>query len=127
MLQSRSKKHIEQIPTFELAVMHVLWDRGASTVRQVMQDLPGDPAYTTVQTILNIMTRKGRTKRVLAGRTYVYRANIEREIVQKAELARVLKRMFRGSVPDLLRALPSAKALDPEVHECIMKSLELLP
>jgi predicted transcriptional regulator len=127
MVQSRSKKHIERIPTFELAVIHVLWDRGASTVRQVLQDLPGNPAYTTVQTILNIMTRKGRTKRVLAGRTSVYRANVERETVQKAELASVLKRVFRGSVADLLRALPSAKVLDPKVHECIMRSLELLP
>ena len=107
--------------------MHVLWDRGASTVRQVMQDLPGVPAYTTVQTILNIMTRKGRTKRVLAGRTYVYRASVERKIVQKAELANVLDRVFRGSVADLLRALLSAKVLDPKVHECIMRSLERLP
>jgi predicted transcriptional regulator len=127
MLPSRSKKHIERIPTFELAVMHVLWDRRASTVRQVMQELPGSPAYTTLQTILNIMTRKGRTKRVLAGRTYVYRANVERETVQKAELASILQRVFRGSVADLLRALLSAKVLHPEVHECIMKSLELLP
>jgi predicted transcriptional regulator len=127
MVQSRSKKHIERIPAFELAVMHVLWDRGASTVRQVMHDLPGSPAYTTVQTILKIMTRKGRTKRVLAGRTYVYRANVERETVQKAELASVLQRVFRGSVVNLLRTLLSAKVLDPEVHGCIMKSLELLP
>jgi predicted transcriptional regulator len=127
MLPSRSKKHIERIPTFELAVMHVLWDRRASTVRQVMQELPGSPAYTTLQTILNIMTRKGRTKRVLAGRTYVYRANVERETVQKAELASILQRVLRGSVADLLRALLSAKVLHPEVHECITKSLELLP
>jgi predicted transcriptional regulator len=69
------------------------------------------------------MTRKGRTKRVHAGRTYVYRANVERETVQKAELASVLKRVFRGSVADLLRALLSAKVLDPEIHECIIKSL----
>ena len=125
MIQSRSNKHIEQIPTFELAVMHILWDRGTSTVRQVMQDLPGNPAYTTVQTILNIMTRKGRTKRVLAGRTYVYRANTERESVQKAELASVLERVFRGSVADLLRALLSTNVLDSEVHECVNRSLVL--
>jgi predicted transcriptional regulator len=60
MLQSRSKKHIERIPTFELAVMHVLWDRGASTVRQVMQDLPGNPAYTTEKAIARKAGGSGR-------------------------------------------------------------------
>jgi BlaI family transcriptional regulator, penicillinase repressor len=127
MLQHRSNKHIEQTPTFELAVMHILWDRGESTVRQVMRNLPGNPAYTTVQTILNIMTRKGRTKRVLAGRTFVYRANVERETVQKAELTSMLERVFRGSAADLLEAMLRAKVLEPEVHDCISKSLALLP
>jgi predicted transcriptional regulator len=90
-----------------------------------MKDLPGNPAYTTVQTILNIMVRKGRTKRVLAGRTFVYRANVKRETVQKAELASVLEKVFRGSVADLLTALLSTNVLDSEVHECINRSLVL--
>jgi predicted transcriptional regulator len=91
MLQRRPNKHIEQIPTFELALMHILWNRGASTVRQVMQDLPGNPAYTTVQTILNIMVRKGRTKRILASRTFVYRANVERPCKQQSSLVYLRK------------------------------------
>lgn len=127
MLQRNSNKNIGHIPTFELAVMHILWDRGASTVRQVMQNLPGNPAYTTVQTILNIMTRKGRTKRVLAGRTFVYRANVERETVQEAELTSMLKIVFRGSAADLLKAMLRARVLEPEVRDCISKNLALLP
>jgi predicted transcriptional regulator len=127
MVQRSSSKHIEQIPTFELAVMHILWDRGASTVRQVMQNLPGKPAYTTVQTILNIMTRKGRTKRVLASRTFIYRANVERETVQEAELTSMLKRVFRGSAADLLKAMLRARVLDRELRDCISKNSALLP
>jgi predicted transcriptional regulator len=107
MSRIRPKKNSEQIPSFEIAIIHVLWDRGACTVRQVMQALPGDPAYTMVQTILNIMTRKRRTNRLLKGRAHIYRANIEREIVQKAELASVLKRVFRGYTEDLRKALLS--------------------
>jgi predicted transcriptional regulator len=90
-----------------------------------MQDLPGNPAYTTVQTILNIMVRKGRTKRIVASRTFVYRANVERETVQTAELASVLEKVFGGSVADLLRALLSTNVLDSEIHECIKRSLAL--
>jgi predicted transcriptional regulator len=90
-----------------------------------MQDLPGNSAYTTVQTILNIMTRKRRTKRVLAGRTYVYRVNVDRESVQKAELASVFEKVFRGSVADLLGALLTINVLDSDIHECINKSLVL--
>jgi BlaI family transcriptional regulator, penicillinase repressor len=123
MLQSRFKKNIEQFPTFELAVMHVLWDRGASTVRQVMQDLPGNPAYTTVQTILNIMTSKGRTKRALAGRTYVYRANVKREACKSQSLQAYLRGHSANPVLDLLKALLNMNRLHSELHEWIIKSL----
>jgi predicted transcriptional regulator len=66
---------------------------------------------------------KRRTKRVLTGRTYEYRASVERESVQNSELASVLEKVFRGSVADLLRTLLSLNRIDPELHECIIKSL----
>lgn len=39
--------------------MHVLWERGPSSVQEVQQLLEGTPAYTTVQTIMTTMEKKG--------------------------------------------------------------------
>ena len=49
--------------------MKVLWDAGPQTVQE---KLAGSTklAYTTVQTMLNVLHRKERVKRVLRGRAY---------------------------------------------------------
>ena len=58
----------------ELQIMQMLWKNGPSTVQSVQQSLAGDPlAYTTVQTMLNILQRKGKVKRKLLGKAYEYR------------------------------------------------------
>ena len=46
--------------------MHVLWTEGPSNVQHVQERLlPSDElAYNTVQTMLNILHRKGRVRRI---------------------------------------------------------------
>jgi len=54
----------------ELEIMKVLWETGPATVQSVQEKLPGEPklAYTTVQTMLNVLHRKNKVKRTLKGR-----------------------------------------------------------
>jgi predicted transcriptional regulator len=60
--------------------MKTLWESGPGNVQGVQEKLPGErPAYTTVQTMLNILQRKGKVKRRLVGKTYEYRAVLSRE------------------------------------------------
>jgi predicted transcriptional regulator len=63
----------------ELKIMQVIWRHGASTVGDVQSDLEPPLAYTTVQTMLNILERKGKLERELQGRAYVYRAKVSEE------------------------------------------------
>ena len=67
----------------ELEIMKVLWARGQASVREVQEDLnrtAGPVAYSTVQTLLNIMEdKKGLVRHVVEGRTFVY---IPEEIVR---------------------------------------------
>ena len=58
--------------------MNVLWDKGPSTVQEVRAQLDGKRAYTTVQTILNILVKKRRTHRTPQGKAYVYRPILSR-------------------------------------------------
>ena len=52
--------------------MQVIWRRGISSVNDVQDALEQNLAYTTVQTMLNILCRKGKLKRKLKGRAYEY-------------------------------------------------------
>jgi BlaI family transcriptional regulator, penicillinase repressor len=96
--------------------MRVLWDGGAGNVQKVLQGLIGEPqlAYTTVQTTLNVLERKGRVKRRLVGRAYEYSAIVSQEAADSHAIKDVLQKVFRGSVDDLLLSLVRSKHLDAQ-------------
>ena len=117
----KRKKPAEQIPPMELAIMNVLWDNGPLNVQEVQAKLSGDSAYTTVQTTLNTMEKKGRTKRTLEGRAYIYKAAISREIAMKSAVRDLVDRMFSGSVESLMMNLAKTEALDEATFEKLRK------
>jgi predicted transcriptional regulator len=93
--------------------MQVLWENGASTVQAVQEKLPGESlAYTTVQTMLNVLQRKGRVKRKLVGKAYEYRAVLSRERALREAAGDLLDRMFGGSVDALLMSLVKTRQID---------------
>ncbi len=98
----------------ERRIMRVLWDSGPGNVQMVLQGLTGEPqlAYTTVQTTLNVLQRKGRVKRKLVGRAYEYSATVSQEAADSHAIKDVLQKVFRGSVDDLLLSLVRSKHLD---------------
>ena len=69
------------------------------TVRDVLNHLypKGEKAYTTVQTIMNILTEKGVLDREKIGPVNVYRPSVSREDVARAETRTLVSRMFEGS------------------------------
>ncbi len=117
------KKASEQLPPMELAIMHVLWEKGPSTVQEVQAQLEGEPAYTTVQTILNVMTRKGRAARVLDGKAYVYRAALAREAAMGSAVRDLVERMFGGSVEGLLMNLMKSETMDDETWARLRRAI----
>lgn len=120
----RRKQQSAQLPPMELAIMHVLWEKGPSTVQEVQARLERKPAYTTVQTILNTMTKKGRTKRTLNGKAYVYRPVLSRELAMGSAIRDLVKRMFGGSVEALLMNLVETEKLDDETWKRLRLAIE---
>jgi predicted transcriptional regulator len=92
--------------------MQVLWNTGPSNVQTVQKGLDGDLAYTTVQTVLNVLQRKGHVKRMLIGRAYEYRPSQTREKTLGSAVHDLLSRMFNGSVEDLLMNLVRTQQVD---------------
>ena len=106
--------------------MRVLWDDGASNVQKVLQGLTGEPqlAYTTVQTTLNVLQRKGKVKRKLVGRAFEYSAIVSQEAADSLAIKDVLQKVFRGSVDDLLLSLVRSKNLDARKLEELQAKLK---
>lgn len=119
----RRKRSVEQIPPMELAILHVLWEDGPSTVQHVQDRLEGEPAYTTVQTIMNTMELKGRTKRTLKGKAFVYRAAIDQEIAEGGVVRDLVERVFKGSVEGLLVNLVKTRQLDRKTLERLKRHI----
>ena len=102
----------------ELSILQVLWNRGPSTVREVLDELAGETGYTTVLKLLQIMTEKGLVARNETQRTHVYSPKSPRETTQKQLVRDLLERAFGGSAKHLiLSALASQKASPEELAE----------
>lgn len=98
----------------ELQMMQVLWRDGPSNVQHVQQNVPGELAYTTVQTVLNGLHRKGKVRRRMRGRAFDYAAVVARKTVLRQAVRDFVDRMFGGSSEALVMNLIETKQLDPE-------------
>ena len=110
----------------ELAILRILWARGASTVRQVHETLSRErpSAYTTALKMLQIMTEKGLVRRDARDRTHIYQAKLTEEQTQRQLVRDLVDRAFGGSASKLvLQALSTRRATADELVE-IRKLIE---
>ena len=96
----------------ELRIMQAVWKRGGGTVSEVQAELDPPLAYTTVQTMLNILERKGKLKRELEGRAYVYTAKVTEAKALGQQLRDLVDRMFGGSSEELVMSLLKTRQID---------------
>lgn len=104
----------------ELAILRVLWRRGASTVKDVHEELARrfPAAYTTTLKQLQIMTDKGLVTRDESQRAHLYTARLPEEQTQSQLVGDLLDRAFEGSASRLvMRALASRPASAEELTE----------
>lgn len=104
----------------ELEILNVLWERGASTVRDVHETIAQrKPAqYTTVLKLLQIMAEKRLVRRDEKQRAHIYEAAQPREWTQRQLAGDLLQRAFNGSAKGLLLgALSSRRASKEELAE----------
>lgn len=110
------RKRPRQLTPVEMEIMNVLWESSPANVQTVRDRLPGQsqPAYTTVQTILNILWRKGRVKRVLVGKAYEYSPAVTKQKAVRQVVHDLLENLFGGSAESLVMSLLENRQLTPE-------------
>jgi predicted transcriptional regulator len=104
----------------ELQILRVLWQRGASTVREVHETLnkTKPTGYTTVLKFMQIMAEKGLVRRDEQQRAHVYTARVPQEQTQQQMVRDLLRRVFNDSPAQLMmQALATKKASRDELAE----------
>ncbi|PYS62071.1 MAG: CopY family transcriptional regulator [Acidobacteria bacterium] len=119
-----ARRKTEHLTPLELEIMHVLWETGPANVQSVQQHLKRELAYTTVQTMLNILHRKGKVKRTLKDRAYFYKPAVSRSQVVGQHMSDIVDRLFGGSAESLVMSLVETKHLTPRKLARLQKLLE---
>lgn len=102
----------------ELQILNVLWERGPSTVRHVLEALTVDskPTYMTVLIMMRLMHEKGYLTRNERGRAHVYQARLREGSVKRGLLRDFVRDAFRGSPEALVvRLLDDPNLTDEEL------------
>jgi len=113
----------EALTPLELEIMQVLWQDGASTVAEVQPKLRATLAYTTVQTMLNVLLRKNKVERVQEGRAFRYKAAVSRERATGGALHDLVRRMFGGSPEAMLMAMVDTRQITADELERVARRL----
>ena len=72
--------------------MEAIWKLGEASVADVLAEMPGEPAYTTVKTVMERMEKKDLLIRAKVGRAYNYRPAMSRSELE----SRASRRMVEG-------------------------------
>ena len=112
----------------ELAILRVLWSRGASTVRDVYDQLNRNAptGYTTVLKLLQIMTEKALVVRDETQRAHIYEARYSEQKTQRQLLLDLADRAFGGSAAKLVLQALSGRKTSAEELSAIRDLLDRL-
>ena len=89
----------------ERQIMDVLFRRGRATAAEVMDELPGEPSYSTVRTQLRVLEEKGHVRHEFDGVRFVYMPAVARHAARKSALRHLVDTFFDGSAEKAVAAL----------------------
>ena len=111
----------------ELAILSILWEHGACTVRDVntYMNLAEETGYTTTLKLMQIMYEKGLLKRDDSIKTHVYSPANPEEQIQSQVLGNLLDRVFAGSPEKLMMRVLSSQQVTPDELSNLKKMIEM--
>jgi predicted transcriptional regulator len=116
----------ETLTEAELRVMNVLWDKGAASVQQVLDWLPGklNLAYNSVLTTIRVLEKKGYLQHSKDGRAHIYSPLIGRGEASRSEVRHLVGRFFSNSHELLLLNLLEERNMDATDLEKLREILQ---
>jgi predicted transcriptional regulator len=113
----------------ELRLMRVLWDRGESTVADMVSAVSDEAAlaYTSVLTTIRILETKGYVSHRQEGRAFLYSSSVGEGEASRSEVRHVLQRFFGNSRERLLLSLLGDDEITPAELKRLKVAIALAP
>jgi BlaI family transcriptional regulator, penicillinase repressor len=110
----------------ELRIMEVLWEKGASTVQQVLEALTPHPtlAYNSVLTTIRILEKKGYVEHIKDGRAHIFQALLGRKQASQSEVRHLISRFFGNSHEELVLNVLEDRGLDSNELQRLREMLQ---
>ena len=100
-----SDKPSDGLSRRERQIMDILYRRGKATANEVMEELSGEPNYSTVRTQLRVLEQKGHVKHEEHGLRYIYMPTVPRRAVRTSALKHLVDTFYDGSTSKVVAAL----------------------
>lgn len=99
----------------ELNVMNILWSKKEATVNEIIEVMgEPKPAYTTVLTVMQVLTRKGIVSPERRGKAHVFRPLLSREEYIDTFMQETRNVLFQGSLRSLFSYFVKSEKLSKE-------------
>lgn len=121
-----AKKHSPATET-ELSILDVLWSRGPSSIRDIVEALYGEhrPAlHATVKSLLERLADKGYVASERSGFAHTFAAQVDRESYVGRQLQALADSHFQGSLTPMLMALVERIELGSGQRDAIRKIID---
>jgi predicted transcriptional regulator len=119
--------HYDEPSPQELHALAILWNEGPSTVGSVHKVMNSDGAnrtYTTTLAVMRNLEKKSLVTRDTQGRAHVYDAKVDREIILKPRLRKLVQHTFGGSLGQAILALISVGVMTPEEKTAVAREIK---
>ncbi|MFZ0395501.1 MAG: BlaI/MecI/CopY family transcriptional regulator [Terracidiphilus sp.] len=113
----------------ELRLMKVLWERGESSVADMVAACAGQAplAYTSVLTTIRILEQKGYVAHRQEGRAFLYGATVAEQEASRSEVRHMLQRFFGNSRERLVLSLLGDDGISPEELRRLKEAIASVP
>lgn len=109
----------------ELNLMNILWDKGQATVNELIEKLPDPkPAYTTILTVMQVLTKKQVVGFEKQGKANVYIPRLTRDEYLSNFMDETRNTLFSGSAKSFLSFFARHEKISKKELEEILKEME---
>jgi len=116
-MSPRQSKSTSAITDAELTILKALWDGGPATVRELLERLGTDWAYTTVQTLVGRLVDKGHVRADRQDLAHVFSATTARDELAHRRVEEVATSLLDGATaPLVLRLVENGRFTAAEIE-----------
>lgn len=118
--------YMKKLTDKEIAVMNVLWDNGALSMRDILEHLPEpQPHFNTVATFVRRLEQVGMIKhQELGARFFLYEAAVSRDKYAEMVNKESVNRFFGGSYMEFISCLVDQQEISVDELKELIRMVE---